>query len=113
MSITELLDIPPGSKHPALLRGEAHNGRRRRRARESKSLPVNTSGPQSPRPPWLRLSDSASGDARPPYIQNSTPRGQLVHTRAPAPLRLSASSAFQAAPTKIITAESCIQMINP
>src|SRR5216684_6816126 len=71
-----LLDIRPGSKHPALLHGGAGNGRRRPRGRESKSLPANTSDPQSPQFPWLRPSDSASRDARPPYIRNSTLHGQ-------------------------------------
>src|SRR5712692_5371287 len=113
MSITELLDIPPGSRHPALLGDEAGNGRRRPRALESRSRPVNTSDPRSPQSPWLRLADSASRDARPPYIRSSTPHGQSVHAWARASLRLSASSAFQAAPRKIITAESCNQMIKP
>src|SRR5437879_5525278 len=111
--LSPLLDSRPGSRRPALLHAESRSGRRRPPAHENTWLPVNTSDLQSPRLPWLHLSDSAVRDARPLYIRNSTPHEEFAHAWARAPLRLSASSAFQAAPRKIITAESCIQMIKP
>src|SRR5229473_8407488 len=111
--LTLLLDIRPGSRYPVLLHAEAGSGRRRPPARENKWLQVYTSDPQSPRLPWLHVSDSAATDARPLYIRNSTPHEEFAHAWVRVPLRLSASSAFQAAPRKIITAESCIQMIKP
>src|SRR6266849_2463960 len=112
-ALSPLLDIRPGSRHPVLLHGEANSGRRRPPAHENRWLRVNTSDPQSPQLPWLHLSDSAARDTRPLYIRNSTPHEEFAHAWARPPLRLSASSAFQAAPRKIITAESCIQMIKP
>src|SRR5216683_6085604 len=108
-----MLGIRPGSRRPVLLHGVAGSGPRPPPARESKLLRVNTSGPQSLLFPARARRISVSRDVHPPYIRNNTPLEPFAHARARASLRLSANSAFQAAPRKIITAESCIQMIKP
>src|SRR6266567_5745093 len=105
--------IRPSSRSPVLLHGEADSGPRPPPARESKLLRVNTSGLQSLLFPARARRISVSRDARPPYIRNNTLLEPLAHACARASLRLSANSAFQPAPRKIITAESCIQMIKP
>src|SRR6266436_649809 len=108
-----MLGIRPSSRSLALLHGEAGSGRRPPPAHESKLRPVNTSGPQSLLFPARARRISVSRDAHPPYIRNNTLLEPLAHACARASLRLSANSAFQAAPRKIITAESCSQMIKP
>src|SRR5260370_28326358 len=105
--------LGPSSRRLPIHHDEAGSGRRPPQVRESKLLQANTSGPQSLLFPVHAHRISVSGDARPPYIRNNTPLQPIAQACAPVPLRLSANSAFQAAPRKIITAESCIQMIRP
>src|SRR5258708_3886034 len=108
-----MLGIRPGSRSLAPLHGEARSGRRPPPAHESKLLPANTSGPQSLVSPACARRISVSRDAHPPYIRNNTLFDPLAHACAGASLGSSATTAFQAAPRKIITAESCIKMIKP
>ena len=74
------------------------------RLRDSSAMPAtNGSGNRTVRVFMRRLYYIASRSA-------GQTDDQLTHEGS---LRLSASSAFQAAPTKIMTAESSIQMIKP
>ena len=106
-------DIRQGSRRLAPLHGEGGSGRHPPPERESKLLPVNTSGLQSFEWAWRACRKPHAWGARLPYIRNNFLLGPFVQALARPPLRLSANSAFQAAPRKIITAESCIQMIKP
>jgi len=106
-------EIPRGSTHPGFPGAAGCSDRHTASPPGNKSPPANTSDPlRGIFLPYARRVAPAVA-ARHLYDRRNIPLPRFVQSIVLAVFRVSASSAFQAAPRKIITAEICIQISKP